>query len=330
MSSLQIYSNADLISRMEKLVRTERKITHLVLQHIAEIEERRIYAELGFDGMYSYLVRGLGYSEGSAYRRLQSARLLKQIPEVAEKIESGSLNLSQLTQVQKGLKLNADKNEAPSNEQTLDILAKIENQNSFETQKTLAKEMNLPIDSQESVIPQRDNSVSMKLAFTEEEFAELELARSLLSHITHDGNWAKTIVAMAKKINKKSTQEHRTSLPQEKTVEGKAVLKNEESEVTKSNENINAKVTLLSSAGHSTIRRSYIPQHISKAVLKKANYCCEYVNDQTGQACKSRYQVQLDHIVAVAHGGGNEIQNLRALCRTHNLLAAKQAGLERL
>lgn len=77
---IQNTSNDKLILNFENLVRTERKITHVVLLHIAEIEERKIYAELGYDGMYSYLTRGMGYSEGSAYRRLQSARLLKQVP----------------------------------------------------------------------------------------------------------------------------------------------------------------------------------------------------------------------------------------------------------
>ncbi len=101
--NLKHFSNTELIARLEKLARTERKITHLILWHILEVEERRIYAELGYDGMYSYLTRGLGYSDGSAYRRLQSARLLKHVPHIAEKIEAGSLNLSQLTQVQKSL-----------------------------------------------------------------------------------------------------------------------------------------------------------------------------------------------------------------------------------
>jgi hypothetical protein len=93
--TLQNIADHELLSRMEKLARTERKITHLILEHIAEIETRRLYAELGYDGMYSYLIQALGYSEGSAYRRLQSARLLRSVPEIAEKIENGKWNLSQ-------------------------------------------------------------------------------------------------------------------------------------------------------------------------------------------------------------------------------------------
>lgn len=78
--NLKNISNFELTQRLEKLVRTERKITHLVLLHIIEIEERKLYAEMGFDGMYTFLTRGLGYSEASAYRRLQAARLVKQVP----------------------------------------------------------------------------------------------------------------------------------------------------------------------------------------------------------------------------------------------------------
>ncbi|MGE5084977.1 MAG: hypothetical protein ACM3MG_01655 [Bacillota bacterium] len=180
---LKFIPNNELIQRLEKLARTERKITHLVLLHIAEIEERKIYADLGFDGMYSYLTRGLGYSEGSAYRRLQSARLLKQVPTAAEKIENGSLNLSQLTQVQKCLKESIRNGESVSIEQTLEVLSKLENKNSFETQKTLALEMNLPVELHEKVKPQQDESIRLEITLTKEQFAELEQAKILLSHI---------------------------------------------------------------------------------------------------------------------------------------------------
>lgn len=64
--SLKNYSDDVLIQRMEKLVRTERKITHLVLIHINEIEGRKLHLSMGYDGMYSYLTKGLGFSDGAA------------------------------------------------------------------------------------------------------------------------------------------------------------------------------------------------------------------------------------------------------------------------
>ncbi|HEY8271054.1 MAG TPA: hypothetical protein VIG33_09205 [Pseudobdellovibrionaceae bacterium] len=104
-------SDQDLLARLEKLARTERKLTHMILCHIHEAESRRLYAELGYGSMLAYLIQHLSYSESAAYRRLQAARLLKQTPSVAVKIESGALNLSQLSQMQKCLKEECKKQE---------------------------------------------------------------------------------------------------------------------------------------------------------------------------------------------------------------------------
>lgn len=200
--SLKNYSNEVLVQRTEKLVRTERKITHLFLIHINEIEERKLHLQMGYDGIYSYLTKGLGFSDGAAYRRLQSARLLKQIPAVAEKNEEGLLNLSQLTQVQKCLK-NASKNGEPlSTLQAQEILQKIESKNTFETQKALAIEFDIPAQTQQKIIPQKDNSVRLEVTLTAEQFAELETAKSLLSHICIEGQWSDVIATLAEKFNK--------------------------------------------------------------------------------------------------------------------------------
>lgn len=294
--------NDQLIQRFEKLVRTERKVTHLVLLHIAEIEERKIYAELGYDGMYSYLTRGLGYSEGSAYRRLQSARLLKQVPEVSEKVENGCLNLTQLAQVQKAIK-------GQSSEVAQDVLSKIENKNTFETQKVLAVEFGLPIQTHETLKPQADDSVRIALTFTNEQFQELEAAKNLLSHICPEGTWADVIAILAKKFNKKMEKPERKRSDLMKSVNATEVS-------PRQSKNLKP--------------RKYISIYIRRKILAKAGHCCEYTDPKSKKKCGSRFQLELDHIQPVALGGSNEISNFRILCRTHNALAASLLGLMRL
>jgi hypothetical protein len=142
---LKQISNQELLSRLDKLVRTERKLTHVILAHINEVESRRLYAELGFDSMFKYLTSHCGYGEDSAYRRLQAARLLKKAPEIAEKIEQGALNLTQLTQVQKCLRQEQQSGSVVSADQTLQILEQIQNKSSYETKKVLALEFNQPL-----------------------------------------------------------------------------------------------------------------------------------------------------------------------------------------
>jgi hypothetical protein len=91
----------ELDSRMKTLAQKERDLLHEVLLTIKEIDSRRTYLELGFPNMFDYLVNGIGYSEGSAQRRIDAARLLKELPDLAQKIQTGELKLSQISLVQK-------------------------------------------------------------------------------------------------------------------------------------------------------------------------------------------------------------------------------------
>ncbi|HEY1079997.1 MAG TPA: HNH endonuclease [Bdellovibrio sp.] len=308
MTSLNNISNAELISRIEKLARTERKITHLILLHVAEIEDRKLYAELGYDSIYTYLTRGLGYSEGAAHRRVQSARLLKKTPEISQRIEDGSLNLSQLAQVQKCLKEHNNSDKGISYEATLNILEKLENKNNFETEKVLALAFDRPVQTFESVKPQQDDSVRLQITLTKEQFAELEQAKSLLSHICHEGHWADVIGALAKIYNDKKL---------------KGRIKGGTSAVPKNNSNnpqvLASQSTQSASATESKRPRKYISVHLKRNLLRKANNCCVYINPITNLRCNSKYKLQIDHIQAWSKGGTDHPSNLAVLCQAHNL-----------
>ena len=71
-------------ARLKKLVRTERKITHLVLQYIGEVDRRKRYLQRAYPSLFEFLVKQHGYSAAAAMRRIEGARLLIQIPEVSE------------------------------------------------------------------------------------------------------------------------------------------------------------------------------------------------------------------------------------------------------
>ena len=307
-------SNHELLNRMEKLVQSERKLTHVILCHINEVESRRLYAELGFDSMFKYLTRHCGYGEDSAYRRLQAARLLKKTPEVAQKLENGTLNLTQLTQVQKCLKQEIKVGVSIGSEQTLQILEQIENKSSFETKKVLAVEFNQPIQTHEAVKPQRDESVRLEVTFTDEQMKTLEQVKALLSHALPDGNWADVIVHLAEKHLQKTLRKNHS--------------KNESTSQVTDTPKIAPPTPNKTTPSLMTARkREHIKTTLRRKLLKKASHCCEFVDTKTNIKCQSRYQLQVDHRIPLARGGSNVESNLRVLCRTHNLLAAKQWGL---
>ncbi|MBC7467423.1 MAG: HNH endonuclease [Bdellovibrio sp.] len=314
---LKKISNAELTLRLEKLVRSERKITHLILVHIIEVESRKIYAELGYDGMFSYLTKRLGYSESAAYRRLQSARLLKAVPSVAEKLEHGSINLSQLTQVQKCLKTETKSRPLEA------ILAKIENKNTFETKQILAVEFDQPTQAQTVITPQRDESVRIELTFTKKQFEVLQETKELLSHTIHNNSLADVIEHLALKYNKKIGLKNRNEkvkrlmhnelISKEQTcIESKyEELKLEKLKNVKSEK-------MTRSFAASKMQRPYLSVKLKRQLMATAGHACQYVDKLTGNKCKSKYQLQVDHVHPFAKGGSSELENLQILCRTHN------------
>lgn len=88
---INFLSNSDLLVRFGKLLQTERKITHLVLECIAEIDSRKLYLDKAYPSLYEMLVQEFGYSSSAALRRIESARLLREVPEVAAKNRKWSL-----------------------------------------------------------------------------------------------------------------------------------------------------------------------------------------------------------------------------------------------
>jgi 5-methylcytosine-specific restriction endonuclease McrA len=312
-------SNQELQFRLEKLIRIERKTTHLMLWHINEIESRKLFAELGFSSMFEYLTKHFGFGESSAYRRIQSARLLKQIPHLAEKLEEGSLNLTQLTKVQTCLKKEHQKVDIQMAEQ---ILEKLENKSSFETEKILAQELNLPMQTIETLTPQKDHSVCLKIYLTEEQMAELQLSKDLLSHALPNATWAEVIFHLAQKHNQKILG--KTKKAQNPRDQNQDLQKETENIQAKNNP---VKPGKLTRHFFSKQARKFIGITVKRKLLQKANYRCEYEDITSGRRCECRYQLQTDHRIPLARGGTNEIENLRILCRTHNLSEARRWGL---
>jgi hypothetical protein len=68
--------------------------------------------------------------------------------------------------------------------------------------------------------------------------------------------------------------------------------------------------------------RVAIPVKIKRFIRIRDKGVCQHKDPVTGKLCESRYFLEIDHIRAVALGGGNEADNLRLLCRSHNARAA--------
>ncbi|MAV90228.1 MAG: hypothetical protein CL676_02330 [Bdellovibrionaceae bacterium] len=80
-----------------ELRQKEKRITSEILNKLQEMEDSRQYLAMGHNSLFDYLARGLGYSEATAYQRQACVRLAKEVPEIKQKIDQGSLTLSAVT-----------------------------------------------------------------------------------------------------------------------------------------------------------------------------------------------------------------------------------------
>lgn len=98
---LKSLSDSELLMQTENTVAREREFTGLVLEHLREIEARRLYAKLGFSSLFQYCVQQLKYCNASAQLRIDAMRLARELPEVKDQLNAGSVSLSSVGALQR-------------------------------------------------------------------------------------------------------------------------------------------------------------------------------------------------------------------------------------
>lgn len=291
-------SQQELRTRLIRFAGQERKLLAVIVEHIAEVDRRKLYLEWKYQSLFDYLTRELRYSESSAYRRMQAARLLHQIPELQEKIEQGELKLSQISQAQSDFKAEEKSlgHKLPA-EQKKEILLEICNKSLKETQVILDENLNTT-SSKEIEIRHRRQSVRVKIDIPSELFQKLERIKELYSHIHPGANLIELLELMAKDVEK--LRDPLLKKTRTKPASTQSFFK---SEVTKEHG---------SSKNHQRTftRRTPIAAAIKRFIFQRDKGQC--------QVCESKHQVEVDHILPLHRGGQNEISNLRLLCRAHN------------
>lgn len=309
--SIQSLSNPILLSQFKTLVQQERKVSRQVLEYIAEIEKRRLYADEGFTSTHDYLVSRHGYSHASAGRRVSAAKLLNAVPEASAKIETGVLCMSTLSRVQSAIRFEEKRmGSKMTPAKKIEVIQQIEAKPKAQIEQSLADIFQTVAPQKEIVQAKFNNETRAHLTFTGEQMKRIERAAELLSHKIHDQSLASVIAEMAEVVIA-------TKDPLAKIVRPRASKNNKSQEPSKTESlggrNHNAKQD----------RCGVIPPSIRNFVFRRDNGCCQF-ETRDGRKCLSRRLAQVDHIVARALGGSDDPANLRVLCRTHNLLMAER------
>jgi hypothetical protein len=72
----------------------ERGVTVAVLSHLAEFDARGLHLGAGFSSLFAYCTAALGYSEQSAYNRIEAARAARRFPLILELLAAGRVTLT--------------------------------------------------------------------------------------------------------------------------------------------------------------------------------------------------------------------------------------------
>ncbi|MGZ3771263.1 MAG: HNH endonuclease [Bdellovibrio sp.] len=331
MNPLSKISNSDLEFRLKNLVANERKLLHVILEHIREVDVRKIYLERAYSSLYEYLVKELRYSGSAAMRRLEAARLLKDVPILAKKIQEGSLNLSQIGELSRVLK---EKEKTfgikVSCAQKEELVSIITGKTTQETQKELSLALDIEPKKHDSQRMQQDESVRLEITLTKEQYQKLmtckDLAAASLFQVQKDSSLGSLIEALSDQyLAKKIKPEAHVSSEQTKTetrTQAQTQTKIQTQTKTTSTKN-GVKVTAKTVSETERVIKIPVNKTLTpktrKAVLSR-DLCCQFKDHKTSRQCKSTFALQVDHKTSRWAGGDHSVENLQVLCFQHNQL----------
>lgn len=293
MKNLFKLSDDELEISLEMHVRQERQILHIILEHIKEVSRRDLHLARGFGSLKEYLVKKFGYCERAAYRRIEGANLLKQVPTLVENIKNGSMDITKICEVALAVKEKERMSgEKISPAMKTELVARVAGKTSAESQKELAQALEIPIKEYEHKKVQKDESVRLEFTVSKELYEKLMKCQGLAAHkIQQDQmgfSLASVIEVLADKYIADKTE------PKKKTVQ-------------KTDFNANA---------CTKVNKTLTPK--TKIEILKRDQCCQFKDEKTGRICGSTFAVQVDHKTSQWAGGNHSKSNLQILCAQHN------------
>ena len=319
-ANIKTMSDSQLIERVEYLVRRERELVECLIWHLQEIQDRKLYIQMGFTSLFECLVRHFKYSEAVAYSRISALKILSTVPEAAEALNSGQVNLTTLSLTQSFIrKQEKETGEEVPMEQKIQYLQAIKNKSTQEVKQilaTISPISELPIDKIQYL--DKDHA-QLQVTVCKTLLEKIEKLKSLISHENLNPSYNEllhlALDAVLEKIEKKKgLRERAKSDSSTKQSEHRALSKSDAVEVTSKN---NKTSTRSFSVKSSDKKSRYISHKVKRTVFKRSNNQCEHIHPN-GQRCQSQFQMQFDHIIAFSKQGGAELDNIQHLCRVHN------------
>jgi hypothetical protein len=175
-------SNNELITQLKSRVSQEKELVAQVIYFLAEVQKRRLYFEYGYISLFQFCMKELGYTEAESQLRISAMRVVLEIPEVRDKIASGSLSLTSVAQAQSYFREKEKSNTSLQKAEKLELLTHLENKSTRECERELIQLSSQKPLPREKVKAITETHFQVTLNISNELMEKLEKLKSLLSH----------------------------------------------------------------------------------------------------------------------------------------------------
>lgn len=329
-------SNQELETQLHSYVKQERKLLHIILMHIREVDARKLYLKKARSSLFEYLTKDLEYSSSAAQRRIEAMRLLKEIPALTEQIQSGAVNLSQLGILSQAIKQKEKESTIKvSCAEKQSLLCKIASQSTFQTQVIISQALDLELKPLERKIMQKDESVHLQITLSKSQNEKLMQCKNLAVHKLVQ---EKKGLDLCDVIELLADQYLKSKLePNAQSVKNRAdinIIESRTDSVKDVDNAITAEAVIQSiiaekirsnfatsefeSGSDASIKiRKCISPKIRRELLHKLK-CCQYQNSENGEICGSEFALEVEHLQPLWAAGDHRSENLTVLCASHN------------
>jgi hypothetical protein len=337
---LQSIPDDDLLRRLAELMSRSRRVEADIVAHIAEVDERRLYAREAFPSMFAYCTEVLHLSEAEAYLRISAARASREHPMLLTMLADGRLHLTAIAKL--APHLTRENREALLERATHRSKRQIEEQIAAiaprpdvpATVRKLPEKGSLPPDrlvapdggdgpilelrpdgvappapgvappvsavSPPVVQPLSPGRYKVQFTASAELQQKLERLQALMGSKGRDGDLA-TVIEEA--VTEKLERLAACRLGRTKAPRQGL------SEIPET------RTSASSSSRH-------IPAAVQRAVRERDEDRCRYMDGQ-GRRCKARNHREFHHRHPFGLGGDHAVNNIRLMCRAHNAYLAE-------
>jgi hypothetical protein len=298
MNTTHSLSDDELLARVRTHCAANARLLADLITDLIDVEDRGIHLREACSSMFEFCKRRFAMSPSQAWRRTTAARLVRRVPALLPYVRRGDVDLSTLLLLRNVI----DENNAEDLVCATRCRSKRQIERYLESRNATSggdkKAARHPPKAAASALGERLEAISeqlhvLEVAIRNETRILIERARHLVSTTMPNPTLAELV--------------HRAFQDLVETLE-KAVSEARSKRAA---------------VQRPPAKAGYVSRAVRYAVFVRDGFQCTFVS-ASSERCPATRHLEIDHIIPRAHGGTDELTNLRCVCRAHNRYFAEE------